>query len=97
MLALRDILELVNDRFGNGAFAQQHFVDPGHQAILHVGLEFGDQRQAERFQQLLNEGLGEVVFSGEDLAKQTLDKAGPGRRSSTLPGIKAKWSNSPSI
>lgn len=48
MLDLRDILQLVDDRFDDGSLAQQQFVSQGHQPVLHVGLEPRDQLHALR-------------------------------------------------
>ena len=43
MFNLRDVFELVNDGFDNGAFAQQDFIHQGHGHILHVGTDTGHQ------------------------------------------------------
>ena len=42
MLDLRNVLQLVNDRFDNRALAKQQTVIQGHQALFHIALELGD-------------------------------------------------------
>ncbi len=42
MLNLRDVFQLVNDGFSDGAFAEQQTVIQGHQSLFHGALELGD-------------------------------------------------------
>ena len=74
VLNLRNILELVNNRFHNGALAQQEFVGEWHQLITHVALEFGDQLNAKGRQQVLKQRLGDVALIGEHFAEQLPDQ-----------------------
>ena len=74
MLDLRDVLELVEHGFDDGALTQQQFVGKWQQAVFHVGLEFGDQLQAEGVQQLAKQRLRDIAFVGEDLAEQVFDQ-----------------------
>lgn len=76
VLDLRDVLELVDDSFHDGAFAEQQLIDQRHQPVLHVGLEAGNQLKAKGFQQLLKERLGDVASVSEELAEQPLDQTG---------------------
>ena len=67
MFDLGDVLELVNDALGDGTLAQQQFVCPAHQAILHGGLEFGDELNVEIVQELMpEEGAGLIREIGYD-------------------------------
>ena len=40
---LGNVLQLVNDGFDDGTLAQEQTVTQGHQTILHIAFEFGDQ------------------------------------------------------
>ncbi len=70
MLNLGDVLQLVGDAFNDGAFAQQEFVAQGHEAVLHIGLETGDELNA-LLEQLLEHRLRQVTLVTEQLAKQS--------------------------
>lgn len=50
MLDLRNVLELINDAFNDGSFSKQKLVHPGHQAVLHVLSEFGNELEVECLQ-----------------------------------------------
>ena len=54
---LRDIFELINDRFDNGAFAGQQLIHQAHQMIFHVALEFGQELNAIGLEEALRQGL----------------------------------------
>ena len=41
MLNLRDILQLVVDRFDYRSFTEHDFIEHQHQPVLHLALEFG--------------------------------------------------------
>ena len=69
MLDLRDVLELVIDTLDNGPFAQQRLVRQREQAVVHVGLEFGDELQAAS-EKLLEEGMRAVAFVAKQLAEE---------------------------
>ena len=43
VLNLRDVLQLVVDGLNNKAFAQQAFIQQGHQLVLHVAPHTGDE------------------------------------------------------
>ncbi len=43
MLNLGNVLQLVNDGFNERTLPQQQAVAQGHQTILHVAFEFGNQ------------------------------------------------------
>jgi hypothetical protein len=47
MLDLRDILELVKDGLNQSSFAQKELICHGHQAVLHVLSQLGDQLHME--------------------------------------------------
>ncbi len=66
MLDLRNVLQLINDGFGNHPLAEQQFVRHRQQTILHVRFQaradavfsIGDQLQPEAPPQLLKQLLG---------------------------------------
>ena len=72
MLNLRNILELVDDGFDNGALAQKNLVEVGQQFVAHVLFEFGDQVEVV-FGQQVGEPLGDVPFVGKQLAPELLE------------------------
>ncbi len=78
MLNLRDVLELVDDRFNNGAFASQHLVRQPHQARLHVAFGLGIQLDATGVQQLLKQRLRHVAPVSKDFAKHRFEQFGHG-------------------
>ncbi len=47
MFNLRNILELVDDGFGNGALAKQKFIHQRHQSIFHIRSNSGDELDIE--------------------------------------------------
>ena len=46
MLNLRNVLQLVDDGFDDGAFAEQETIAQRQQSLFHVALKFGDQLNA---------------------------------------------------
>jgi hypothetical protein len=77
MLDLRDVLQLVNDRFDTAfgalrvrALAEHQTVIQGHQALFHVALELGDELNACGFEQLFCQLLRDIAFVSKHLAKQ---------------------------
>jgi len=74
MLNLRDIFELINDAFEDGTFAQEQFVHQREQAVFHVFLEFGDELNAERLQELFKEWLRDIPAICDQLSKQAFAK-----------------------
>ena len=42
VLNLRNILELIDDTFDDGTFAEQDLIDHRHQTIFHVSFDLGD-------------------------------------------------------
>jgi hypothetical protein len=69
MLNLRDVLELIDDAFNDSPFAQEQFVHPGQQAVLHVLSEFGDELHAEGVEALFKEWLRDLTPIGDQLTK----------------------------
>lgn len=47
VLDLLDVLELIVDDFDDGALAQQQLIHYGHQFVVPVLTNFGDQAQAQ--------------------------------------------------
>ncbi len=47
MLNLRNVFQLVDDGLNDGSSTQQQCVGCGHQTMLHVASELGDQVNAE--------------------------------------------------
>ena len=76
MLNLGDIFELIDDAFEDGALAQEQFVDPREQAVFHVFIEFGDELDSERFQELFKEWLRHIPTISDQLAKQAFAECG---------------------
>lgn len=68
VLDLTHILELVNDRLGNGTTTQKKAVDVAHQARLHSLLALGDQLNTLRIQKL-EKRLGDIALVPINLAK----------------------------
>jgi len=67
---LRDVFQLIGDGFENATLAQQQLVFEPDQAVLHVGLEFGDEGDA---------ALVELLGQGTDsLYRQTAYPTGAG-------------------
>jgi len=62
MLDLRDVLQLVDDGFDNGALAKQQTVIERHQALFHIALKLGDELNACGFEQLFGQFLGDIAF-----------------------------------
>ncbi len=48
VLNLREILELVDERFDQTPLPQEQFVCQGQQAVFHVALDFGNHLNAQR-------------------------------------------------
>jgi hypothetical protein len=72
MLDLRNILELVDNRFDNRPFAQQELVRQVHEPVFHVFAQSGDELEA-LFKEQLREGSGNVAAISEQLAAQSFD------------------------
>ena len=70
MLNLRNVLELIDDRFNDGAFASEQLVSEPHQTRLHGALRLGIQRDAVGVEQLLKQRLRHVAPISKDFAKQ---------------------------
>jgi hypothetical protein len=45
MLILRDILELIDNGLENGMFTQEQLIQQGHEFVLHVTAQFGDEME----------------------------------------------------
>ena len=76
MLNLRDIFELIDDAFNDGPFAQKQFIHPREQAVFHVFLEFGDELDTERLQELFKEWLRDIAAVCDQLPKQAFAECG---------------------
>jgi hypothetical protein len=74
VLNLGDILELINDRFDDGALPQQQVFRQRHQAVLHIRTQLGNHANTEGFQQELKEWLGDVAFVAKQFAEQVFDQ-----------------------
>ena len=57
MLDLRNILELVDDTFNNGSFAQEKLVMQSDQTILHVLSQAGDELNTKGVKEQFKECL----------------------------------------
>ena len=68
---LLDVFDLIIDGFDNRPFAQQQFIGQGHEFVVHVLADFGDQRQTP-IPQHLEELLGKVAPIPHELAGQAL-------------------------
>ena len=62
VLDLRDVLELINDTLNNCPTAQQDAVGQGHQLVLHILAQFGDQLKVKHFAERLGQSLRDVSF-----------------------------------
>ena len=74
VLDLRDILELINDRFYDGTLPQQQVFRQRHQAVLHVRAQLGNQANTEGFQQELKERLGDVALVAKQFTEQVFNQ-----------------------
>ncbi len=73
MFNLRNVLELINDRFHNRTFTQQQPIGQRHQAIFHVAPEFGDKLHVEGLEEFRLKFLGQIAFIAEEFAEQPPD------------------------
>ena len=74
MFDLRDVLELINDGLNDRSAAQQNAIAPGHQLVLHIFTQFGNQLKVKHLAQGLSQGLRDVTLVPEELAKQLLSQ-----------------------
>jgi hypothetical protein len=77
MSNLRDVLELVIDRFNEGTFAQEKPVSQGHETIFHV-LAQGCNELDILSEQLVKERLRNLAFVTEEFAKEAFSQLGHG-------------------
>jgi hypothetical protein len=70
MLDLRDILELVKDGLNQDTFSQKEFVRQGHQAVLHILAQLGNQLDLEILPELFEEGPRNVTSVPKQLTKE---------------------------
>lgn len=75
MLDLRNVLELVNDRFNDRSFAQQQFVRKVHEMVLPVFAQFGDELESLFKEQLAQRSRDGAAITKE-LATQMFDHLG---------------------
>lgn len=66
MLNLRDVLELVNDGFDNGALADQQLVREPHQVVFHVASGFGKELDAIGLKESFCQRFGNIASVSED-------------------------------
>lgn len=76
VLDLADVLELVHDRFDNRPFAQEKLITQRQQPVAHILAQLGDQPQSMLHEERFGQGLRDVAFVGEELAKEATDEAG---------------------
>jgi hypothetical protein len=94
---LTDILELIDDGLDEGAFAQEQLVGEGHEDVVHVIAQFGDQQEALLEEETLGEGLRDVAFVAKDLAKEPMDQAWNGLSVVEIAGSAAEREQFPTI
>ena len=70
MFDLRDILELIDDGFDDGPFAQQDLIIQQHEAVLHVLAQLGDQLKIVHLSELVHQRLRDVASIAKQLAPQ---------------------------
>src|SRR5215207_8806204 len=70
MLNLRNVLELVNNGFHDGTFAQQEFVHQWHQPIFHIGAKPCDQLDIEGAQEFFKQLFGNIAFICKEFAEE---------------------------
>ena len=74
VLDLTDILELVEDGLDERAFAQEQLVGEGHEDVVHVLAELGDQPETLLEEELLSERGRDVAFISEEASKEPADQ-----------------------
>lgn len=72
---LRDVLQLVVDRFDDGPVAQQPLVRQRDQPVFHVLLEWGKQLYSLE-EKCLKEPLGQIAFVAQQFAEQPTRQVG---------------------
>ncbi len=70
MLKLRDVLELVVDRFDQGTFAKQQLVEYRHENIFHIFLDLRDELDIF-VPKKLEELFGKISFITDELSRNT--------------------------
>lgn len=94
MLDLRDVLQLVDDRFDNGTLAKHQTVSQGHQSLFHVALELGDELNACGFEQLFCQLLRDIAFVCKHFAKQLLQQF---RNRNAVIGVARSQDDAPAV
>ncbi len=95
ILGLRDILELIDNTFDDGSFAQQQVVSQREQAVFHILAQLGDQLHIEGLEQVQKQLLGNVTPIAKEFSKQILRQLGHRLAIATWPGVRARLTNSP--
>ena len=90
MLDLRDVLELIDDGLNDRSAAQQNAIAPGHQLVLHILAQLGNQLKIKHLAQRLSKGLRDVTLVSEELAKQLLGQTWHGFPVIHIAGCDAK-------
>ena len=72
MLNLGDVLELIDNAFDDGSFAQQDLVSQRDQAVLHILAQPGDQLHIEGFKQVGEQRLRDIAPIAKQFAPQAL-------------------------
>lgn len=75
---LRNIFQLVNYRFNDGALSGQKFVGQPHQLIFHMPLGLGEELNTKVFQQFLRQRLRDIASVRKNFAEQTAEQVGHG-------------------
>ena len=76
MLNLRNVFQLVDDAFDNGALAEHQPVIQRHQPLFHVALKLGHQLNTGGFEQLLCQLLRDIALVRKDFTEQLLQQLG---------------------
>lgn len=76
VLDLADVLELVIDRFDDGALAQQELIAEIHEDIAHILAQLGDELDALCDEQVFDERLRNIAFVADEFAKEATDQGG---------------------
>ncbi len=88
MLDGGDVFQLVNDGFNEGSLSQQ-------QGILHSAPQFVDELYSGLLPELFCQLLRNIALAAKTLPKICCNSLGTGVRSSVLPGVRVKLTNSP--
>jgi hypothetical protein len=71
MLDLGDVFELISAGLNESSFAEEEFVRPVKQAVVHLLTQLGDQVQPMSHQQMLDQRLREIAFIAKEFADES--------------------------